>query len=76
MGEKEARIKLGGPIGLLKVHSTQILAQCATEAANVFGGLGYTRGGQAEKVERIYRDVRGMVIGGGTEEILLVRTFL
>lgn len=53
------------------MHSTQILAQCATEAANVFGGLGYTRGGQAEKVERIYRDVRGMVIGGGTEEILL-----
>lgn len=33
--------------------------------------LGYTRGGQGGKVERIYREVRGMAIPGGSEEILL-----
>ena len=34
----------------------------------MFGGASYIRG---NKVERIYRDVRVMAIGGGSEEILL-----
>lgn len=71
MSHAEAQIKLGGPLALMKAHSTLILAQCATESANVFGGLGYSRGGQAERVERVYRDTRAMTIGGGTEEILI-----
>lgn len=69
--KKEAQELLAGPLALIKAHSTQVLSYCATEAANVFGGLGYTRGGQAERVERIYRDTRALIIGGGTEEILL-----
>jgi alkylation response protein AidB-like acyl-CoA dehydrogenase len=48
-----------------------VLEFCAREAVQVFGGLGYTRGGQGGKVERIYREVRGMAIPGGSEEILL-----
>ncbi|KAI8345337.1 acyl-CoA dehydrogenase/oxidase [Blakeslea trispora] len=62
---------LGGPIALLKAQSTQTFEFCAREAAQVFGGLAYTRGGQAEKVERLYREVRAYAIPGGSEEIML-----
>ena len=44
---------------------------CAREAAQVFGGLSYVRGGQGEKVERLYREVRAYAIPGGSEEIML-----
>lgn len=49
----------GGPIALCKAQSTQTFEYCAREAAQIFGGLAYTRGGQGEKVERLYREVRG-----------------
>ncbi|KAG0167792.1 hypothetical protein DFQ28_002891 [Apophysomyces sp. BC1034] len=62
---------LGGPIALLKAQSTQTFEYCAREAAQIFGGLGYTRGGQGEKVERLYREVRAYAIPGGSEEIML-----
>ncbi|KAF9401248.1 hypothetical protein BGX21_002269 [Mortierella sp. AD011] len=71
MPEDLQMIKLGGPIALLKAQSTQTLEFCAREAAQIFGGLAYTRGGQGEKVERIYREVRAYAIPGGSEEIML-----
>jgi len=52
-------IRLGGPIALCKAQSTQTFEYCAREAAQIFGGLSYTRGGQGEKIERLYREVRG-----------------
>eukprot|EP01115_Flamella_aegyptia_P001064 TRINITY_DN11650_c0_g1_i2.p1 TRINITY_DN11650_c0_g1~~TRINITY_DN11650_c0_g1_i2.p1 ORF type:complete len:199 (+),score=101.98 TRINITY_DN11650_c0_g1_i2:2-598(+) len=64
-------IALGGPIALLKAQSTQLFEYCAREAAQIFGGLAYTRGGQGEKVERLYREVRAFAIPGGSEEIML-----
>jgi len=68
---EEQMKKLSGPIALLKVESTMLMEFCAREAVQIFGGLGYTRGGQGDKVERIYRDVRAYAIGGGSEEIML-----
>lgn len=62
---------LGGPIALLKAQSTQTFEFCAREASQIFGGLAYTRGGQGEKVERLYREVRAYAIPGGSEEIML-----
>ena len=56
---------LGGPIALLKAQSTQTLDYCAREASQIFGGLAYTRGGQGEKVERLYREVKAFAIPGG-----------
>lgn len=50
---------LAGPVALLKAQATQTFEYCAREAAQIFGGLAYTRGGQGEKVERLYREVRG-----------------
>ncbi|KAJ1570046.1 hypothetical protein HK096_004459, partial [Nowakowskiella sp. JEL0078] len=64
-------LKLGGPIALLKAQSTQTFEYCAREAAQVFGGNSYTRGGVGEKVERLYREVRAYAIPGGSEEIML-----
>lgn len=71
MDHFESLTRLAGPISLLKVQSTQTLEFCAREASQIFGGAAYTRGSQAAKVERIYRDVRAYAIGGGSEEILL-----
>ncbi|CAB4467123.1 unnamed protein product [Rhizophagus irregularis] len=67
----EAMTLLGGPIALLKAQSTQTFEYCAREATQIFGGLAYSRGGQAEKVERLYREVRAYAIPGGSEEIML-----
>ncbi|KAI8376143.1 acyl-CoA dehydrogenase/oxidase [Radiomyces spectabilis] len=63
--------RLGGPIALLKAQSTQTFEYCAREAAQIYGGLAYTRGGQGEKIERLYREVRAFAIPGGSEEIML-----
>jgi len=71
MPHKQAQVILGGPMALLKAHATTTLEYCAREAAQIFGGLAYTRGGQGEKVERIYREVRAYAIPAGSEEIML-----
>ena len=68
---KEQNATLGGPIALCKAQSTTVFEYCAREAAQIFGGLAYTRGGQGEKVERLYREVRAYAIPGGSEEIML-----
>ena len=39
----------------------------ASEAMQILGGSGYLRG---NPVERIYREVKVMAIGGGSEEIM------
>merc|ERR1719281_2132285 len=67
----EAFIKLGASTALMKVQCTKVFEYCAREAAQIFGGLGYTRGGQGEKVERLAREVRAMAVPGGSEEIML-----
>jgi alkylation response protein AidB-like acyl-CoA dehydrogenase len=41
--------QLGGPTALLKAQSTKVFEYCAREAAQVFGGASYVRGGQGEK---------------------------
>lgn len=71
MSHQEQQVKLGGPIALLKVQATTTFEYCAREAAQIFGGLAYTRGGQGEKVERLYREVRAYAIPAGSEEIML-----
>eukprot|EP00483_Globobulimina_turgida_P010798 UN10819 len=58
-------------VSLLKVEATKCLEFCAREAAQIYGGRAYIKGGTAAKVERIYRDVRAMAIYGGSEEIMI-----
>ena len=63
---------LGGVCSLLKVHASKCFEFCAREASQIFGGASYVRGeGQGSTVERLYREVRGTAIPGGSEEIML-----
>jgi len=45
--------------------------ECAQTAVLLFGGNGYTRTGQGELVEKIYREVPGSRIPGGSEDVML-----
>lgn len=56
MNSFEAVLRLGGAIALLKAHCTNVFEYCVRESGQIFGGLAYTRGGQGEKVERLYRE--------------------
>ncbi len=50
-----------------KVTATKSLEFVASEAMQILGGAGYLRG---NRVESIYRDVKVIAIGGGSEEIM------
>ncbi len=52
---------------MLKNLATQTMQFCADQAVQILGGMGYMRG---ERVERIYREVKVNMIGGGSEEIM------
>lgn len=52
---------------LLKNHATQTMQFCADQGVQILGGMGYMRGTASE---RIYREVKVMMIGGGAEEIM------
>ncbi|HEY5581214.1 MAG TPA: acyl-CoA dehydrogenase family protein [Rhodoferax sp.] len=52
---------------LLKNHATQTMQFCADQGVQILGGMGFMRG---TACERIYREVKVMMIGGGTEEIM------
>ena len=54
-------------ISKLKFFCSGHLEWCAGQAMQIMGGAGYLRG---NAVERIYRDVKVMAIGGGSEEIM------
>ena len=47
--------------------AVRCVRRCASEAMQILGGAGYLRG---NAVERIYREVMVMAIGGGSEEIM------
>ena len=52
---------------MAKVVATQAMQFCADQAVQILGGMGYMRG---SKSERLYREVKVMMIGGGSEEVM------
>ena len=52
---------------MLKNHASQTMQFCADQAVQILGAMGFMRG---TKSERIYREVKVMMIGGGAEEIM------
>jgi acyl-CoA dehydrogenase len=52
---------------MAKNFAARTMQFCADTAVQILGGSGYMRG---VRVERIYREVKVMMIGGGAEEIL------
>ncbi|MEJ8822583.1 acyl-CoA dehydrogenase family protein [Variovorax humicola] len=59
--------RLVARVCLAKVQATQAMQFCADQAVQLLGGMGYMRGTRSE---RIYREVKVMMIGGGSEEIM------
>ena len=62
--------QIAGQMALVKVQSTQTYEYCAREASQILGGASYLRSGPGELVERLYREVRVLAIGGGSEEVM------
>ncbi|MNT09941.1 Acryloyl-CoA reductase (NADH) [compost metagenome] len=52
---------------MLKNQATQTMQFCADAGVQILGGMGFMRG---TVVERIYREVKVLTIGGGSEEIM------
>ncbi|KAJ0279674.1 hypothetical protein COL940_006672 [Colletotrichum noveboracense] len=71
MPKKTADEELGGLTSLCKANAGIVLDECARCAVLLFGGSGYTRTGKGEIAEKIYREVPGARIPGGSEDVLL-----
>ncbi len=54
-------------ICMLKNFAAQTMQFCADQAVQILGGMGFMRG---TKSERIYREVKVIMIGGGAHEVL------
>ncbi|OLN84392.1 putative acyl-CoA dehydrogenase YngJ 1 [Colletotrichum chlorophyti] len=61
---------IGGLCALAKVTAARAFEHAVKESQQIMGALGYTRSGPGARVERLSRDMRVLVIGGGSEEIL------
>ena len=66
-GKLESDPNCVAQVCMLKNHATQTMQFCADQAVQILGGMGYMRGTRSE---RIYREVKVMMIGGGAEEIM------
>jgi acyl-CoA dehydrogenase len=66
-GKLESDPQCVAQVCMLKNHATQTMQFCADQAVQILGGMGFMRG---TKSERIYREVKVMMIGGGAEEIM------
>ena len=53
---------------LLKRYGARACVEVASEALQIYGGLGYTT---ETRVGRIWQDLRGNQIAGGTDEIMV-----
>ncbi|KAL9597266.1 MAG: hypothetical protein Q9219_005247 [cf. Caloplaca sp. 3 TL-2023] len=71
MGKGDADRELGGLTALAKAQAGMVLDECARCAVLLFGGNGFTRSGKGEIAERIYREVPGARIPGGSEDVML-----
>ena len=67
IADGETRAHWIAEVCMLKNHATQTMQFCADQAVQILGGMGFMRGTRSE---RIYREVKVMMIGGGAEEIM------
>ena len=62
MRKEEADVELGGLTAAAKAHSGIVLKECADVCVLLHGGNGFTRTGQGEIAERMWREVNGIRI--------------
>ncbi len=60
MKKEEADVELGGLTAAAKAQTGVVLMECANACALLHGGNGYTRTGQGEIAERMWREVNGL----------------
>ncbi|KAL9934716.1 hypothetical protein V8E36_006491 [Tilletia maclaganii] len=71
MSTAESNLYTGGTTGSLKAHAGIVLEYVCREAINLHGGMGLTKGGAGERVERIWREIKALQVPGGAEDVLL-----
>ncbi|PPJ53308.1 hypothetical protein CBER1_01010 [Cercospora berteroae] len=71
MKKEDADRELGGLTAGAKANAAMVLKECADCAVLLFGGNGYTRSGQGEIAERMWREVNGNRVPGGSEDVML-----
>jgi acyl-CoA dehydrogenase len=64
-------VELGGMTAMCKAQAGRVLDECARCAVLLFGGNGFTTTGLGELVEKIYREVPGARIPGGSEDVMM-----
>ncbi|ETI26970.1 hypothetical protein G647_10069 [Cladophialophora carrionii CBS 160.54] len=69
-GARQTNVNVGGMIATLKTSAGRVLERVNRDAQQIMGGAGYSRSGKGARIEQISRDVRVMVVGGGSDEIL------
>lgn len=55
----QSNMLTGGTCALLKAHAGIVLEKVVREAVHLLGGMGLTKGGTGERIERIWREVKG-----------------
>ncbi len=63
----DAGLLQAGEIALAKNRAGRLMRDCADSSIQILGGAGFMRGSRSE---RVYRDVKVMMIGGGSEEVM------
>lgn len=71
LSASEAEFLLAGITAHIKAHAGIVLQHVVADAIQIMGGIGLTKGGRGERVERIWRDVKALTVPGGSEEIML-----
>ncbi|CDW98994.1 hypothetical protein [Sporisorium scitamineum] len=67
----QSNLLTGGTCALLKAHAGIVLDNVVRESVHLLGGMGLTKGGTGERIERIYREVKGLTVPGGSEDVLI-----
>jgi len=70
MSHKEAMLKLGDVISLLKAEVSKVYEFCARETTHVFGGNALYMNGVGRKIEPAVLQVKGYAIPAGAEDIM------
>lgn len=58
LSKEEGNRLLGGVTALIKANCSLVLEPCASQAVQLVGGIGYTKGGKGERIGRIFREIR------------------
>ncbi|PWZ03701.1 acyl-CoA dehydrogenase NM domain-like protein [Testicularia cyperi] len=71
MSIPESNLKTGGTCALLKAHAGIVLEKVCREAVHLLGGMGLTKGGAGDRIERIWRELKTLTVPGGSEDVLI-----